>query len=219
MATDKKDDVDIDEIYGHICKTSKENFISEFTIKYDGLNDTEVSERLHTNGYNEITQSKPKKWYHYFFKSLFTPFNSILLGIAIVLLYTDVYLATDPNYANIIVILVLVIVSTFLDFISEYKSNLAAEKLKQLVSTTTTTIRNGRETKVPFKNLVLGDTVLLSAGDMIPADLRIIESKDLYVGQSTLTGESDAIKKLENSELTGRIENLSDIDKIGRAHV
>ena len=159
--------------------------------------------------------TKPKKWYNYLWKSFITPFNSILLGIALILSYTDVYLAADPNYANIIVILVLVAVSTFLDFFSEYRSNLAAEKLKQLVSATTTVIRNGKKVKIPFKDLVLGDTVILSAGDMIPADLRIIESKDLYVGQSSLTGESDAIKKLENSEIAeDEIDSLSDIDTI-----
>ena len=133
-----------------------------------------------------------------------------------ILNYTDVYLAENPNYANIIVILVLVTISTFLDFFSEYRSNLAAEALKDLVSTTATVIRNGKKIKIPFKDLVLGDTVVLSAGDMIPADIRIIESKDLYVGQSTLTGESDAIKKIENTELPidEEIDSLSDIDTI-----
>ena len=216
MAKDKKEDVDIDKIYGHLCKTPKEEFISEFKIKEKGLTDDEVSQKIHTYGYNEVTQSKPKKWYHYLLKSLITPFNSILLGIVLILNYTDVYLAENPNYANIIVILVLVTISTFLDFFSEYRSNLAAEALKDLVSTTATVIRNGKKVKIPFKDLVLGDTVVLSAGDMIPADIRIIESKDLYVGQSTLTGESDAIKKIENTELPidEEIDSLSDIDTI-----
>ena len=214
MANDKKEDVDVKKIYGHLCTTSRENFISEFKIKEGGLTDDEVTQRIHTYGYNEVTQTKPKKWYHYLLKSLFTPFNSILLGIALVLSYTDIYLAEDPNYANIIVIAVLVAVSTFLDFFSEYRSNKAAEKLKQLVSTNATVIRNGRKVKVPFKNLVLGDTIELSAGDMIPADLRIIESKDLYVGQSSLTGESDAIKKVVNTENTEEIDSLSDLDTI-----
>ena len=75
------------------------------------------------------------------------------------------YLAEVPSYANIIVILVLVAVSTFLDFFSEYRSNKAAEKLKQLVSTTATVVRNGKKIKLPFKDLVPGDTVILSAGD------------------------------------------------------
>ena len=215
MANNKKADVNINKIYGHLCKISKEKFVSEFNVKKEGLSNTEVEEKIHTYGYNEVSQTKPKKWYHYLIKSLFTPFNSILIGIALVLSYTDVYLAENPNYANIIVILILVAVSTFLDFFSEYRSNLAAEKLKQLVSTTATVVRNGQKMKIPFRELVLGDTVILSAGDMIPADLRIIESKDLYVGQSSLTGESDAIKKLENTEFTNdEIDSLSDIDTI-----
>ena len=201
MANDKREDVNAEKIYGHLCKTFKEKIISEFNVKEGGLTDEEVEQRRHRYGPNEVTQSKPKRWYNYLLKSLFTPFNSRLIGIALILIYTDVYLAEVPSYANIIVILVLVAVSTFLDFFSEYRSNKAAEKLKQLVSTTATVVRNGKKIKLPFKDLVPGDTVILSAGDMIPADLRIIESKDLYVGQSTLTGESDAIKKLENTEL------------------
>ena len=131
MTNDKKEDVNINKIYGHLCKMSKEEFISKYKIKENGLQTSEVEEKLHKFGYNEVTQTKPKRWYHYLFKSLFTPFNSILLGIALVLSYTDIYLAEDPNYANIIVILVLVAVSTFLDFFSEFRSNKAAEKLKQ----------------------------------------------------------------------------------------
>ena len=214
MANEKE--VNVNKIYGNLSKTTKEEFISNFNVNENGLTDEEVTERHQKFGYNEVTQNKPKKWYHYLFKSIFTPFNSILIGIALVLCYTDVYLAENPNYANILVICVLVTVSTLLDFISEYRSNKSAEKLKQLVATTATVIRNGKKIKVPFKDLVVGDTVFLSAGDMIPADLRIIESKDLYVGQSSLTGESDAVKKVENTELpkNEEIDSISDIDTI-----
>lgn len=215
MANDKKEEVDIEKIYGDLCRAPKDKFILDFNITKNGLTDIEVAEKLHKFGANEVTQTKPKKWYHYLWASLITPFNSILLGIALILSYTDIYLAEDPNYANIIVILVLVAVSTLLDFFSEYRSNKAAEKLKQLVSTTATVIRNSEKVKIPFNDLVLGDTIVLSAGDMIPADLRIIEAKDLYVGQSSLTGESDAIKKLENSELADdEIDSISDLDTI-----
>ena len=214
MSNEKKEDVNIEKIYGHLCKTSKEDFIKEFKINEKGLSNSDVSERIRTCGYNEVTQTKSKKWYHYLLKSLLSPFNSILIGIALVLLYTDVYLPENPDYANIIVIIVLVAISTFLEFFSEYRSNKAADKLKQLVLTTATVVRNGKKEKVPFRELVIGDTVILSAGDMIPADLRIIESKDLYVGQSSLTGESDAIKKVVNTEFKGELDSLSDIDTI-----
>ena len=146
---------------------------------------------------------------------MFSPFNCILLGIVAILCYTDVYLPETPSYANIIVIAILVTASTLLDFFEEYRSNKAAEQLKQLVATTTSVIRNGKEVQIPIKEVTLGDIVTLSAGSMIPADLRIIESKDLYVGQSALTGESDSVKKSVESELSiNDLDSISDLDTI-----
>ena len=143
---------------------------------------------------------------------MLTPFNCILLLISIILVYTDIYLADVPNYANIIVILILVTVSTFLDFIESYRSNKAAEKLKEIVATTSTVIRDGIELQVQTKDIAVGDTVVLSAGSMIPADLRIIEAKDLYVRESSLTGESDSIKKTVELEISDK--DLSTENKV-----
>jgi len=180
-----------------------------------GLSDEKVEENIRNLGLNEIKQAKPKKWYHYFRESLFTPFNCILIGISIILVYTDIYLAEEPNYANIIVIAILVTASTLLDFFESYKSNKAAEKLKEMVATTATVIRNGQEIDIPIKNVTIGDIVLLSAGSMIPADLRIIEAKDLYVGQSSLTGEADSVKKTVELDISkGEIDNISDLENI-----
>ena len=146
---------------------------------------------------------------------MFSPFNAILLGITLVLFYTDVFLPETPSFANIIVIIILILASTFLEFFEVYRSNKSAEKLKALVATTCSVIRNGKEIKIPIKEIVIGDTVILSAGSMIPADLRIIEAKDLYVSQSSLTGESDAVKKQINSQMQlEEIDNISDLDTI-----
>ncbi len=210
-----KEEVDVVKLYGKEATTSKEDFIKTFKIKENGLTNKDVNLNLQTYGYNEVRKAKPKRWYNYFLESLFTPFNYILLGIVAILVYTDVYLASDPNYANIIVIAILVTASTLLDFFEEYRSNKAAEKLKQMVATTTTVIRNGKEIQIPIREVTLGDIVLLSAGSMIPADLRIIEANDLYVGQSSLTGESDSVKKLENSNMTiDEINSIIDLDTI-----
>ena len=215
LLKNEKEEVDILKLYGQDCTMSTEDFIKKYKVKESGLSTGEASYKRKKFGTNEIKQAKPKKWYHYFLESLFTPFNCILLGIIFILIYTDIYLPDKPSYANIIVIIILVIASTLLDFIEEYRSNKAAEKLKQIVETTTTVIRNGKEVKIPIKNVTIGDTVILSAGSMIPADLRIIESKDLYVGQSSLTGESDDVKKQAKSELDiNKIEDLSDLDTI-----
>lgn len=109
----------------------------------------------------------------------------------------------------------MVTASTLLEFFEEFRSNKAAEKLKELVATTTTVLRDGKEVQIPIKEVTLGDIVVLSAGSMIPADLRIIESKDIYVGQSSLTGESDAVRKLAFTDLKYEdVDNISDLDTI-----
>ena len=202
-------------MYGNQCILSKDDFLSKYNFNENGLSSQEAQEMIAKNGVNQVSQSKPKKWYNYFFESLFSSFNTILLGISLVLLYTDVVIPETPSYANIIVILILVIASTLLEFFEEFRSNKAAEKLKELVGTTTLVLRDGKEIKIPIHNITIGDVVLLSSGSMIPADLRIIEAKDLYVGQSSLTGESDAVKKSVNSELNSNdINSITDLDTI-----
>ena len=210
-----KEDVDVQEMYGKDSKLLKDKFLEKYKVKETGLSSKQAEENIRNLGLNEIKQAKPKKWYHYFLESLLTPFNLILIGISIILVYTDIYLAEVPSYANIIVIAILVIASTLLDFFESYKSNKAAEKLKEMVATTAVVIRNGKEVEVPVKNVTRGDIILLSAGSMIPADLRIIEAKDLYVGQSSLTGESDSVKKtveLENSD--EEVDSIADLNNI-----
>lgn len=210
-----KEEVDVSKLYGTQCTLKKEEFIKKYNVNQSGLTNAEAQRRIDKLGLNEITGSKSKKWYHYFLSSLFSPFNCILLGIVAILTYTDIYLPETPSYANIIVIAILVTASTLLDFFEEYRSNKAAEELKELVATTTSVLRNGKEVQIPIKEVTIGDIVLLSAGSMIPADLRIIESKDLYVGQSALTGESDSVKKLAESELSiNDLDNISDLDTI-----
>ena len=210
-----KEDVDIKKMYGEECTLPKDEFIKKYRIDEKGLSSNKANELIKNLGLNEIKQSKPKRWYNYFLESLFSPFNCILLGIVCILFYTDVYLPQTPSYANIIVIAILVTASTLLDFFEEYRSNKAAEELKQMVATTTTVIRDGKEISIPINHVTLGDIVILSAGSMIPADLRIIEAKDLYVGQSSLTGESDSVKKLVDTEISiNQIDNISDLDTI-----
>lgn len=213
--TKQKEDLNIRNMYGSQCILSKDDFLSKYNFDENGLSSQQAQEMIAKNGVNQVSQSKAKKWYNYFFESLFSSFNTILLGISLVLLYTDVVIPETPSYANIIVILVLVIASTLLEFFEEFRSNRAAEKLKELVGTTTLVLRDDKEIKIPIHNITIGDVVLLSSGSMIPADLRIIEAKDLYVGQSSLTGESNAVKKSVNSELNSNdINSITDLDTI-----
>lgn len=213
--SDSKENVDVLKMYGEDSTTKRDEFLKKHNLNEKGLTSKQAEINLKKFGLNETKKAKPKKWYNYLLQSLLTPFNCILIGISIILIYTDIYLAIEPSYANIIVIAILVTASTLLDFFESYRSNKAAEKLREIVETTTTVIRDNKEINIPVKNVTLGDIVLLSAGSIIPADLRIIESKDLYVGQASLTGESDNIKKtveLENKQ--EELDSISDFDNI-----
>lgn len=213
--SDSKENVDVLKMYGEDSTTQRDEFLKKHNLNEKGLTSKQAEINIKKFGLNETKKAKPKKWYNYLLQSLLTPFNCILIGISIILIYTDIYLAIEPSYANIIVIAILVTASTLLDFFESYRSNKAAEKLREIVETTTTVIRDNKEINIPVKNVTLGDIVLLSAGSIIPADLRIIKSKDLYVGQASLTGESDNIKKtveLENKQ--EEVDSISDFDNI-----
>lgn len=213
--SDSKENVDVLKMYGEDSTIQRDEFLKKHNLNEKGLTSKQAEINIKKFGLNETKKAKPKKWYNYLLQSLLTPFNCILIGISIILIYTDIYLAIEPSYANIIVIAILVTASTLLDFFESYRSNKAAEKLREIVETTTTVIRDNKEINIPVKNVTLGDIVLLSAGSIIPADLRIIESKDLYVGQASLTGESDNIKKtveLENNQ--EELDSISDFDNI-----
>ena len=213
--SDSKENVDVLKMYGEDSTTQRDEFLKKHNLNEKGLTSKQAEINIKKFGLNETKKAKPKRWYNYLLQSLLTPFNCILIGISIILIYTDIYLAIEPSYANIIVIAILVTASTLLDFFESYRSNKAAEKLREIVETTTTVIRDNKEINIPVKNVTLGDIVLLSAGSIIPADLRIIESKDLYVGQASLTGESDNIKKtveLENKQ--EELDSISDFDNI-----
>lgn len=212
----KIEEFNVKKEYGDFSLLPKNEFISKYNINFNGLTDSDILENQKTYGKNEISGNKPKRWYNYFFESLFSPFNAILLGISLVLIYTDIVLPQNPNPANIIVIICLVLVSTLLEFFQEFRSNKAAEKLKAMVQTKGTVIRNCTKQKIPFKDFTVGDIVLLSAGDMVPADLRVLESKDLFLGQSSITGESDSIKKIPNSLLKSidELESITNLDNI-----
>ena len=216
MNTNKLEEFNLSEKYGLESILPRDEFLSKMNLLQNGLTIDFANSLLQKNGPNELKSAKEKKWYNYFFESLFSPFNIILLGIMLVLFYTDVILQENANYSNIIVILILVSASTLLEFSQEYRSNKAAAKLKSLVATTTHVLRDNKKIKIPVREVTLGDVILLSAGDLIPADLRIIEAKDLYISQSSLTGESDAVKKVVDTELksTKDIEHITDLDNI-----
>jgi len=167
---------------------TKEEIFSEFKTDIFGLNDKKVKIRLHVYGKNELEYKKKQKWYQTLIHILINPLIILFLFIIIVSLFTQ-------DYKTSFVISLMVLISLIIRFVQETKAYNEAEKLMSLVRTTVTVIRNEKKKEVDLVDVCPGDIVYLSAGDLIPADLRIIESKDLYVNQSFLTGESLPVEK------------------------
>ena len=182
-----------------LCACSPDETLKNLGSNLGGLTAEQVEERRQRYGLNEISHEKPPSWYQQLFHAFLTPFNGVLFVVSTVSLFTDVIFATaeDRSFRTIIVLSAMVLLSTLLRFWQEFRSNQAAEELKAIVRSTTAVLRAGMERpqEIPISALVPGDIVHLSAGDMIPADVRLVSAKDLFVSQAMLTGESIPVEK------------------------
>jgi len=175
-------------------------FLKLLQSSSNGLSESEVDAKRKIYGPNEIAHEKAPAWYVQLFEAFLNPFIVVLIILAIISFIMDVLLVPpgEADYKTVIVVGVMVLLSTLLRFWQEFTSNRAAEQLKSMVKTTATVLRQEHGKKeIDIIDLVPGDIVFLSAGDMIPADCRIIQSKDLFVSQSMLTGESLPVEKKE----------------------
>lgn len=172
----------------------------------NGLTEQQINKNRSKYGTNKITREKKKSLPRRLAEAFVNPFTAILFVLAVVSAITDMIFpafkvfGSDPadfDCMTVVIIMVMVLISGGLRFIQETRSGNAAEKLLAMVRTTCTVTREeGGKQEIPLEDVVVGDVVHLSAGDLIPADCRIIEANDLFVSQSSLTGESEPIEKL-----------------------
>jgi Mg2+-importing ATPase len=160
-----------------------EALFEKLRTSYNGLSNEEAQRRLEEYGYNEIAKRKKRTVLIQIISRFTNPLVIVLLIIALFSLYFN-------EVVNALIVTLMAVISVFLSFIQEYKAGREAEKLREMVRTTITVIRNGKQKEVKIREIVPGDIVDLYGGDMIPADLRIISCKDLFVNQASLTGES-----------------------------
>jgi Mg2+-importing ATPase len=160
----------------------------ELGTSLKGLTDDEALRRLEEYGYNEPAKKKKRTIILQIISKFLNPLVIVLLVIAISSLFFG-------EKASAILVTLMAIMSVFLSFIQEHKAGKEAEKLSEMVRATSTVYRHGRAKEVKMRELVPGDIVDLFAGDMIPADLRIISCKDLFINQASLTGESFPVEK------------------------
>jgi Mg2+-importing ATPase len=182
-----------------LCACVPEEALTRLQASRSGLTAEEVEARREQYGANEVSHERAPTWYQQLFHAFLTPFNGVLFAVSVVSLFSDVIFADpdDRSFRTIIVLLTMILLSTLLRFWQEFRSNKAAEELKAMVTSTAAVLRAGMERpqELPIHDLVPGDIIYLSAGDMVPADVRLIATKDLFVSQAMLTGESIPLEK------------------------
>ncbi len=199
----------------------------------EGLLNASAADRLEKDGYNEVAHDRPPHALIQLIKAFNNPFIYILGMLACISFFTDYWLpihhGDDGDLTTVIIIGTMVSLSGLVRFWQEHRSAKSAEALKAMVRTTATVLRRkhlgevGKLREIPMRELVVGDIVQLYAGDMIPADVRLIESRDLFISQAVLTGEALPIEKYDTlgdvaqksaSDESGENDNLLDIPNI-----
>ena len=167
--------------------------LSDLRTTPGGLTEAEAEDRARKNGPNEVAQEKADGWPIRLLKIVRNPLVILLAALSLISFVTgDVRAGT--------VMVMMVILSVGLRFFQEARADAAAAKLKAMIHVTATVVRDGKPRELPLRDLVTGDIVQLSAGDMIPGDVRVLTSKDLFVSQGTLTGESLPVEKFHDPE-------------------
>ncbi|WP_042818759.1 magnesium-translocating P-type ATPase [Yersinia wautersii] len=189
------------------AKNSLEQTLFKLNTHLNGLTEEDARERLELYGVNQVAHEKAPPAFLQLLAAFNNPFIFVLIILAAISFFTDYWLPLqeggETDLIGVSIIVTMVLISGLLRFWQEYRTNKAAEALKSMVRTTATVLRRGHygakptQQEIPINQLVPGDIILLSAGDMIPADLRLINSRDLFVSQAILTGEAIPVEKYD----------------------
>ncbi|MEG0255458.1 MAG: magnesium-translocating P-type ATPase [Vagococcus sp.] len=189
-----------------LSKLSDRELMMEFRTSPNGLTTDDASNRLEEFGENKVDMQKPDAWYIVFVKAFMDPFIYVLTGLLVVS-------ALTKDYEAVVVMALMIVVSAVIRFTQDFKAQKESLALQNLVKHTCAVKREGEINERPMEDVVPGDIVYLSAGDMIPADSVLIWTKDLFVNQSSLTGESMPVEKYETAKNQQEIlEDVSAID-------
>ena len=191
---------------------SVDKLFKKFETSDEGLSIVNIEDRLDEYGKNSIEIKNENTILKRLKNAFINPFNLVLIFVAIITFITDVVISLKKDYATFILIVGTIIISSIISLVQETKSNNAAKKLKKMISNKIDVIRDGVPSIVDVENVVPGDIVKLSSGDMIPGDVRFIEVKDLFIDQASLTGESNPVEKFSTLK---EYDSITDISNIG----
>ncbi len=205
-----------DEVNERLLNVSNNNIDNAYDIldsTEKGKTISQIKSARNIYGDNVVTYDKDDSLLKKLIQAFIDPFTLILIGLAIVSTFTDIIFAEpgEKSFATVAIIVTMVLISGILRFVQENKSGNAVKKLLEMIEITAAVERfEDGIREIPLDEIVVGDIVHLSAGDMIPADIRMIQAKDLFISQSALTGESESVEKvatISNSDVTALEKN------------
>ena len=211
----KENKRNVENIIADYAKKDINQLFLDFNTRKTGLNQIEADERLEEYGKNIIDIQNSNNLFERLKEAIINPFNIVLIVVAIITYITDVVIAETPSYATLVMLVIIVILSAIISFIQTEKSNNAAKKLQKMITNKIDVIRNGNNIEIDIEDAVPGDIVKLASGDMIPGDVRFFETKDLFIDQSQLTGESNPVEKFSYTKNYNDISELNNIGLMG----
>lgn len=181
-----------------VAQESPEACLEQFKTSSKGLSSREAAKRLEKNGPNEVVTKKQNTKLHFLIESFLTPFTLVLLLLATISLFTDYVFvpANQKDLSTVIIMVTMVMISGLTSFVQNVRTNDAVEDLLNMVSVTTNIRRDQKNQELSTKSVVTGDIINIHAGDMVPADIRLLKSKDLFCSSSSLNGESTPVEKI-----------------------
>ena len=202
-----------DRLYAASEYTAEE-LLGLYNVPAGGLTDALAERSRDEYGANILTNGKKDSAAKRLAEAFISPFTLVLLALAVISVFTDIVFASagERSYATVGIISAMVIISGTLRYVQETRSCNVAEKLTGMLHTTACAERGGVKREIPIEEIAVGDLIHLSAGDMIPADLRILTAKDLFISQSALTGESEPVEKTACSG--GARDSLTDTENL-----
>ena len=202
-----------DRLYAASEYTAEE-LLGLYNVPAGGLTDALAERSRDEYGANILTNGKKDSAAKRLAEAFISPFTLVLLALAVISVFTDIVFASagERSYATVGIISEMVIISGTLRYVQETRSCNVAEKLTGMLHTTACAERGGVKREIPIEEIAVGDLIHLSAGDMIPADLRILTAKDLFISQSALTGESEPVEKTACSG--GARDTLTDTENL-----
>ncbi len=176
---------------------SKEDVLNDLQVGENGLSTSEAEARLERNGKNKLAEGKKESLIHRFFKQLAEPMTIILLVAAVI---SGVLAIVEKEFpTDVIIIMAVVLINAVLGVLQESKAEKALEALEKIAAATSKVIRDGHQITIKSEDLVVGDIIVLEAGDAVPADCRIIECASLKIEEAALTGESVPVDKKDGT--------------------